>query len=132
MASSGQLYSGAYQNAQDLVNRNQLGAEDSLQKSLVSFLSGNTAKYARRAPTSSSTSGARRGARGAGAEQPAVFTDGGRRSEARREARAVPAVKPAPKRALVGNTLTAAPGLKGVKKTRKGNTVTYTASVKRP
>lgn len=42
LASQGQLYSGAYQNAQDLVNRNQLGAEDTMQKSLIGFLARNT------------------------------------------------------------------------------------------
>jgi hypothetical protein len=49
MGAGGQLYSGAYQNSQDLVNRNQLGSEDSLQKSLINFLAQNTgqAKTAR-------------------------------------------------------------------------------------
>jgi hypothetical protein len=42
MGAGGQLYSGAYQNAQDLVNRDQLGGEDSLQKSLIGFLAGNS------------------------------------------------------------------------------------------
>jgi hypothetical protein len=42
MASGGQLYSGAFQNAQDLVNRNQAQGEDSLQKSLIGFLARNT------------------------------------------------------------------------------------------
>jgi hypothetical protein len=44
MGSGGQLYAGAYQNAQDLSNRNQLQAQDSLQKSLTSFLASNTAR----------------------------------------------------------------------------------------
>jgi hypothetical protein len=42
MAAGGQLYSGAFQNAQDLVNRNQAQGEDSLQKSLIGFLARNT------------------------------------------------------------------------------------------
>jgi len=42
MGAGGQLYSGAFQNAQDLVNRNQLQGEDALQKSLVGFLARNT------------------------------------------------------------------------------------------
>jgi hypothetical protein len=42
LAAGGQLYSGARQNALDLVSRNQLGAEDQMQKSLASFLARNT------------------------------------------------------------------------------------------
>jgi hypothetical protein len=42
MASGGQLYSGAFQNAQDLVNRNELQASDALQKAAASFLAKNT------------------------------------------------------------------------------------------
>lgn len=42
MGSGGQLYAGAYQNAQDAVNRGQLGEEDALQKSLIGFLAQNT------------------------------------------------------------------------------------------
>jgi hypothetical protein len=41
MASRGQLYSGAYQSAQDVVNRGQLQAEDTLQKSLENWLAQN-------------------------------------------------------------------------------------------
>ena len=41
MGSSGQLYSGAFQNQQDLVNRGQLQDEDALQKSLIGFLAEN-------------------------------------------------------------------------------------------
>jgi len=42
MGSTGGLYTGAYQKAQDLVNIGQVGAEDSLQKSLISWLAQNT------------------------------------------------------------------------------------------
>lgn len=42
MAAGGQLYSGAYQNAQDLISRNQLQSEDSLQRALIGFLAQNT------------------------------------------------------------------------------------------
>lgn len=42
MGSGGQLYAGAFQNAQDATFRNQLGAEDSLQKSLINMLARNT------------------------------------------------------------------------------------------
>jgi hypothetical protein len=45
MGAGGQLYSGAYQQAQDIGNREQLGAEDALQKSLVSWLAENTGAY---------------------------------------------------------------------------------------
>jgi hypothetical protein len=41
MGSTGQLYSGAFQNQQDLTNRGELGAQDTLQKSLGDFLSRN-------------------------------------------------------------------------------------------
>lgn len=42
MAAGGQLYSGAYQNAQDLVSRNQLQAQDQLDKQIGQFLVRNT------------------------------------------------------------------------------------------
>jgi hypothetical protein len=42
MASGGQLYSGSFQNAQDLINRNQLQSEDALTKNLQAFLARNT------------------------------------------------------------------------------------------
>jgi len=45
MGAGGQLYAGAYQNAQDSLNRQQLGAEDTLNKSLAAFLLGNVGKY---------------------------------------------------------------------------------------
>lgn len=41
-AARGQLYSGALQNARNELNRQQAGAEDSLQKSLLAFLAQNT------------------------------------------------------------------------------------------
>jgi hypothetical protein len=49
MASGGQLYSGAFQNAQDLINRNQLQSEDALTKNLQAFLARNTASARGRA-----------------------------------------------------------------------------------
>jgi len=42
LGSGGQLYSGAFQNAQNLVNRNQLQSEDTLTKNLQAFLARNT------------------------------------------------------------------------------------------
>jgi hypothetical protein len=45
MGAGGQLYAGAFQNQQDLVNRQQLGAEDQLQKSLTDFLAQNTIDF---------------------------------------------------------------------------------------
>jgi len=44
MAAGGQLYAGAYQNAQDLVNRNELQSQDSLRKALINYLAGNTGR----------------------------------------------------------------------------------------
>lgn len=44
MAAGGQLYAGAYQSAQDTVNRNQLQAEDAQQKALQAFLAANTGR----------------------------------------------------------------------------------------
>ena len=46
LASGGQLYSGAFQNAQDLINRNQLQSEDALTKNLQAFLTRNTQQRA--------------------------------------------------------------------------------------
>lgn len=42
LAAGGQMYSGAFQNAQDLINRNQLQSEDSLSKQVLNFLMRNT------------------------------------------------------------------------------------------
>jgi hypothetical protein len=42
MGSGGQLYSGSFQNAQDLIGRNQLQSEDALQKNVAAFLARNT------------------------------------------------------------------------------------------
>lgn len=42
LGAGGQLYSGAFQNAQDLINRNQIGSEDALTKNLQAFLARNT------------------------------------------------------------------------------------------
>ena len=46
MGAGGQLYSGAFQNAQDLINRNQLQSEDAQQKALAAFLARNTGQAA--------------------------------------------------------------------------------------
>jgi hypothetical protein len=42
MGSTGNLYSGAFQNQQDYVNRGQAGAEDTMLKGLQTFLAQNT------------------------------------------------------------------------------------------
>jgi hypothetical protein len=42
MGSGGQLYAGSFQNAQDLIGRNQLQSEDALQKNVAAFLARNT------------------------------------------------------------------------------------------
>jgi hypothetical protein len=53
MGSGGGLYSGAYQQAQDIGNRGQVQAESALHDSLFSFLGRNTARSSRPGPTSS-------------------------------------------------------------------------------
>jgi len=47
IGSSGGLYSGAFQTAQDVTNRNQLQSQDALTKSLQSFLLQNTRERAK-------------------------------------------------------------------------------------
>jgi hypothetical protein len=42
MGSGGQLYAGAFQNAQDLIGRNQLQSENALQGNVAAFLARNT------------------------------------------------------------------------------------------
>lgn len=42
LSARGQLYSGAYQNAQDYANRQELQGSDQLQKQLLAFLARNT------------------------------------------------------------------------------------------
>jgi hypothetical protein len=42
MGASGQMTGGAFQNSQDLLNRNQLQSEDAQTKALQAFLAGNT------------------------------------------------------------------------------------------
>jgi len=42
LGAGGQLYSGSFQNAQDLVNRNQLQSEDALLSNVQAFLTRNT------------------------------------------------------------------------------------------
>jgi hypothetical protein len=146
MGSGGQLYAGAYQTAQDSINRGQLGAEDTLQKSLGGFLARNT---------------------GAMTDADTLYENNAATADARRTGRAndnplysptaalpkpdrdlAPAVAPvvaapgkkpakpweAPKRLT---TLKAGPGVKAtknttVKKTKNGKTVTYTTSTKGP
>jgi hypothetical protein len=46
LSAGGQMYSGAFQNAQDLVNRNELQSSDALQKALTRFLAQNTQQRA--------------------------------------------------------------------------------------
>jgi len=46
MGAGGQLYSGSFQNAQDLINRNQLQSEDTLTKGVQAFLARNTGQQA--------------------------------------------------------------------------------------
>lgn len=134
MSSGGQLYAGAYQTAQDSINRGQLGAEDTLQKSLTGFLAGNSSARTRADNQFEFDSVGAEGRRTGRAGDNPLYSPTAATSALAppkpKPAAAVPKPKPIP--ALRGNTLTAAPGLKGVKKTRKGNTVTYTARVKGP
>lgn len=46
LAARGQFYSGAYQNAQDYANKQELQSSDQLQKQLLAFLSRNTQQAA--------------------------------------------------------------------------------------
>src|SRR5207247_901122 len=58
LAARGQLYAGAYQQAQNVIGRRQLQSEDALQKSLIAFLASNT-QAGQRARTSYETGAAR-------------------------------------------------------------------------
>lgn len=137
MGAGGQLYSGAFQNSQDLINRGQLQGEDTLQKSLASFLLANT---------------------GATARAGIGYQTAAQRAESARQGRVLsnplysPDVTAADAAAVVPPaqgigtpktttnkplTLKAGPGVKSTKRstsktTRKGRTVTYSTSIKGP
>lgn len=141
MGSGGQLYSGAFQNQQDLINRGQLQGEDSLQKSLIGFLANNTAQGAQ------VRTDFEMGAIGAGSDRveralnnplysPMLGDQGGigTAASATSPAAATSAPKPVAKKGL---TIKAGPNVKATKNTtvskkKKGRTVTYTTSVKGP
>lgn len=132
MASGGQLYAGAYQTQQDSINRGQMGAEDSLQKSLTSWLSDNTQRKAQAGLDYEAGAGRAAAGRAARALDSPLYTP--------TATTPIKTATPPPGKAttvkrpgiLSGNTLTAAPGLKGIKVTKKGNRKTYTAQGKGP
>jgi hypothetical protein len=134
MASGGQLYAGAYQTAQDSINRGQMGAEDALQKSLTSWLSDNTQRKAQAGMDYEAGAGRAAGASTARALDNPLYTPTAATPIKGSGTGGVGTAVTVKKRPniLSGNTLTAAPGLKGIKVTKKGNRKTYTAQGKGP
>lgn len=138
MASGGGLYSGAYQTQQDALNRGQLGAEDSLQKSLLAFLAKNTA--------SKQQAGIdfQEGVRAAESDRVSRIPDNVLYDPSGIPAPAAPAaptgtggVGTAATKTKKPLTIKAGPNVKATKQTtvtkkRKGKTVTYTTAVKGP
>jgi hypothetical protein len=147
MGARGQLYAGAYQTAQNQLNYNQLGAEDTLQNSLIAFLAGNTAKKTQVGTDFNLGMIRATGDRTARAKDNPLYDPTAPPAGAAAAATAPTSattntptpVKP-PQGALtpgktlppVTSSLTTGPGVKGVKKKRKGNVITYTNSVKGP
>jgi hypothetical protein len=129
MASGGQLYAGAFQTAQDSINRGQLGAEDALQKSLTSWLSDNTQRKAQAGMDYEAGAGRAAGASTARALDSPLYTPTAATPIKGSGTGGVGTAVTVKKRPniLSGNTLTAAPGLKGIQVTKKGNRKTYTA-----
>ena len=139
MASGGQLYSGAYQNQQDLINRGQLQGEDTLQKSLTQWLLQNTAAQARA---------------GTGYQNALTAAEAARTARAPSSPLYEPTVTPEPVPAAGGVsatppggatatkprkplTIKAGPGVRATRQTtvsrkRKGRNVTYTTAIKGP
>jgi hypothetical protein len=137
MAARGQLYSGAFQNQQDLVNRGQLEGEDTLQKSLGEFLLGNTDSK-RRIGEDYAT-----GLRRADESRLGRINDNPLYSPTTSAADAAAVTPPAkgigsPATATKKpTTIKAGPGVKATKNTtvskkKNGKTVTYTTSIKGP
>jgi hypothetical protein len=143
MASRGQLYSGAYQNSQDLVNRNQLQGEDTLQKSLSQFLAGNSGRSTQAQTNYELGAGQAEGDRADRASTNPLYTPvldpgplaptiatptGGVGSVG---TAATKTKKPKPLTIKAGPTVKATKNTT-VTKPKKGRTVTYTTSVKGP
>src|ERR1044072_7194012 len=134
MGSGGQLYAGAFQNAQDLVNRNQLGSEDALQKSLTAWLLENTDAATRARTRSEEGAGKIEGDRAAYAAASALYSP--TVSAPNVAAPAAQGIGTAV-RTSSPSSIKAGPGVQAtknttVKKTKKGKTVTYSTSVKGP
>jgi hypothetical protein len=137
MASGGQLYAGAFQTSQDAINRGQLGAEDALQQSLTSWLAQNTQRKAQAGIDYETDAGRAAGRSAARALDSPLYTPtaqtpikGAGTTTSAGGTPKPPAIKK-PASIRQGNTLTAAPGLKGIQVTKKGNRKTYTAAVRR-
>jgi hypothetical protein len=137
MAMSGNLYSGAGQHSQDLVNVDQLGAEDTLQKSLGEFLLGNTDSRRRIGEDYAS------GLRQADESRVGRINDNPLYSPTASAADAAAVTPPSQgigKPATTTkkpSTIKAGPGVKATKNTtvskkKNGKTVTYTTSIKGP
>jgi hypothetical protein len=144
MGSQGQLYSGAYQTAQDQLNRNQLQGEDTLTKSLSQFLASNSGQRTQAQTNFELGAGQAEGDRVSrglsnplytpvldpGPLAPTIATPTGGVGSI---GTAVTQTKK-PKQPL---TIKAGPKVRATKNTtvtkpRKGKTVTYTTSVKGP
>lgn len=136
MGAGGQLYAGSFQTAQDSINRNQLGSEDTLQKSLTGFLANNSNAVTNTGNQYEFNAARAAAARtGRAADNPLYSPTASTAALAPKPTPKPVVAKPVVAKklpALMGKTLTAAPNRKGVTKTKKGNTVTYTASVKGP
>lgn len=133
MGAGGGLYSGAFQQAQDIGNRGQVQAESALHDSLFSFLAQNTGAT-KQAASDEQVAGIRADAARMGRIDTNPLYE---------PSDATPAVKKAPakpKKATTTKphpqTLLAAPHApkvtRTVKRTPKGKRVTYTRSVNRP
>jgi hypothetical protein len=140
MGAGGQLYSGAFQNRQDLVNRDQLGGEDSLQKSLGDFLLSNT--DSKRKIGENYAAGLRRAdeSRLGRINENPLYSPTVSAADAAAVTPLAPAQSIGPavvKAKKKPTTLKAGPGVKATKNTtvtqkKKGKTVTYSTSIKRP
>lgn len=144
MGSGGGLYSGAFQQAQDMGNRAQLQGEDALQRSLFSFLGQNTAAT-KQAPIDEQFAGIKAdSARMGRLDQNSLYDPSEASPVVKRPVVKKPVVKP---KGGIGKAvkvtqkpksapLTAKPGGKKVVTTTKtkpkGKVVTHTRSVKRP
>jgi hypothetical protein len=139
MGSGGGLYTGAYQQAQDIGNRGQVQAESALHDSLFSFLSRNTGAF-KQAGSDEELAGIRADSDRMGRIDTNPLYEPSDAKPAPAPAPKAPPARPvAPKSAPVRphpQTLLAAPHApkvkRTVKNTRKGKVVTHTRTVNRP